>query len=175
MIYWEINGSLDNSQTGLVNYQQFEQGIYQVGQLFGDVFGEDRLNSIELFIDNATAHSGDTPVILPIFGKYVIIKLGIKPHHTESEVAFQFAHELTHFVFYTYLGIDKPFANPQEETICSASALITIKQLYPSDFISYDNHTRGFSKKAYREGADYAESIKYDFNKLKCIIEEFKY
>lgn len=175
MRYWEINGNLDDAQSGLANYSQFEQAICRVKKFFDDVFGADRLNSIDLFVDNATADSGYTPITTTILGKYVVIKLRIAPDDKESEVAYQFAHELTHFVFRAYLGINKPHANEQEETICSAAAVMTIKLLYPLDFSSYDKHIRGLGNNAYRNGAYLAESIQYDFQKLKSMIEEFRY
>lgn len=175
MRYWEINGNLDDTQSGLVNYSQFEHAICRVKSFFDNVFGVDRLNSIGLFVDNATANSGHTPITTTILGKYVVIKLRIAPDDKESKVAYQFAHELTHFVFRTYLGINKPHANEQEETICSAAALMTIKQLYPLDFGLYDKYIRGLSNTSYRNGAYLAESIGYDFQRLKGLIEEFHY
>ena len=175
MKHWEISGNLDDAQNGLANYPQFQQAICRVKKLFDDIFGTERLNSIDLFIDNATAGSGYTPITTTILGKFVVIKLGIAPDDRERKVAYQFAHELTHFVFRTYLGINKPHANAREETICSAAALITIKHLYPSHFNMCDEHVRGLSNTAYRNGAYLAESIGYDFQRLKGIIEEFHY
>lgn len=175
MKHWEISGNLDDAQDGLANYPQFQQAICRVKKLFDDIFGAEKLNSIDLFVDNATAGSGYTPITTTILGKFVVIKLGVAPDDKERKVAYQFAHELTHFVFRTYLGINKPPANAWEETICSAAALTAIKQLYPSDFNLYDGHVRGLSNIAYRNRAYLAESIGYDFQRLKRIIEEFHY
>lgn len=170
MRHWEISGNLDNPQDGLTNYLQFQQTICQVKHLFDNIFGTDTLDKIDLLVDNATGGSGYAPITTPVLGKYVIIKLNITSSDSNSKIAFQFSHELTHFVFHSYWGLNRPRANDQEETICTAASLITLKLLYPEAFDSYVKYVRKLSNTAYREGAELAASIDYDFTKLKAII-----
>jgi len=175
MKHWEISGNLDDPQNGLANYSQFQQTICQVKGLFDNLFGTETLDKIDFLVDNATDGSGYTPITTTVLGKYVIIKLNITANDAESKVAYQFSHELTHLVFRSYLGLNKPHANDQEEAICTAASLITLKILYPEAFGPYVEHVRELSNTAYREGAELATSIDFDFTKLKTIIKEFHY
>lgn len=173
--HFEINGNLNDYIKGLKNYQDFEEVICTVKNLYDRTFGQEIMNRYSLYIDNATENSGHVPIITTILQKYVIIKLGISSTDKQSEIAYQFAHELTHFVFRSYFGLNKPQANYMEEVICSAASLIVIKELFPNDFDSFNNHVKYYASYPYNEGAAYAELIEYSLDELKNKISNFKY
>ena len=133
------------------------------------------MNKHSMYIDNATADSGYTPSITVILRRYLIIKLSISSNNRKSKIAYQFGHELTHFVFYSYFGLDKPLANFDEEMICSAASLIIVKKLFPNDLNMFKSHVNSLSQDYYRKGVEYAESIDYDLENLKKSIINFKY
>lgn len=173
--YWEINGNLYDEQYGLKNIKDFEEVIISVKNLYDQLFGEEVMNKHSMYIDNATADSGYTPSITVILRRYLIIKLSISSNNRKSKIAYQFGHELTHFVFYSYFGLDKPLANFDEEMICSAASLIIVKKLFPNDLNMFKSHVNSLSQDYYRKGVEYAESIDYDLENLKKIIINFKY
>lgn len=171
---FEVNGNLFG-EYGLKNQKDFLETISIVKCQYDIVFGQEVMNKYDLYIDNATKDSGYTPIITPILKKYLIIKLGISDNDSRSKIAYQFAHELTHFVFYSYLGLDKPLANSMEETICSAASLIIIKKLFPEEFVGWNNYVNNLKEEHYRKGVEYALSIEYSLMELKNKIIEFKY
>lgn len=171
---WEINGNL-YGECGLKNVQDFEEVIIKVKNLYDRIFGKDAMNEYDLYIDNATENSGYVPFITIILSKYIIIKLGIYENDSKGKIALQFAHELTHYVFYSYFGLNKPVANCEEETICTAASLIVIRDLFPNEFNIQNVHVKSLTEECYRRGAEYAESLDYSLEKLKDKIMEFKY
>ena len=173
--YWEINGNLYDEQYGLKNIKDFEEVIISVKNLYDQLFGEEVMNKQIMYIDNATADSGYSPIITVILRKYLIIKLCIYSDSIKSEIAYQFGHELTHFVFSSYFGLDKPPANFDEEMICSAASLIVVKELFPNDLDMFKSHVNSLTQDCYRKGVEYAESIDYDLENLKKSIINFKY
>jgi len=175
MKHWEISGNLDDELTGIENYATFESGICKVKSLYDQVFGLDTMNRIDFLVDNATGGSGYTPIATPVLNKLVVIKLRISPKDNEATVAYQFAHELTHVVFRAYFGMNKPKANDQEESICSAASLIVVKKLYPDIFPVYKKYVEALKISAYRNGATLADGLNYDIEKLKCLIADFSY
>ena len=175
MRYWEINGNLNDKETGIANYQVFQKAVCATKTYFDEVFGSNRMNQVFFYVDNATDNSGYTPISTPVLGKIVIIKLGIKGTDHEVKIAYQFAHELTHVVFRSYFGMDKPKANENEEAICTAAALIIIKKMYPNDFAAFEQSAASQSNNGYRMGVPLAKELSSDMVKLRSVIESFSY
>ncbi len=173
--HWEINGDLSDKDYGIVNYSDFEEVICQVKNRYDTVFGIKLMNQLDLYIDNATENSGWTPITTTVLGKYIIIKLNVKPSTLKNTIAFQFAHELTHFVFKIYHGIHKPKANDLEETICTAASLIIVKELYPEDFDEKNHYVKALRYIGYSNGAEFARLLGYDLYKLKQEIIHFDF
>lgn len=161
----EINGNLDGPG-GLKNYGLFQKTILEVYSYFAKKIMSQYPDGPELYIDNATDNSGYTPVTTPIFCKYVIIKLHIVSTDPASKIAFQFAHELTHYVYYTKYGLNKKKADDSEETVCTAASLIYLHDVMPENFASYNEYIKKQGNVGYRNGAVFAEQIEYDFMKL---------
>lgn len=172
---WEINGNLSEEEYGLVNYGNFHIGIISVIELFLKTFGINQMQKIDLYIDNATNNSGYTPIITPVLNKYLIIKLGISEKSDLAMIVYQFAHELTHFIFYTYYGLDKPRATEMEETVCTATSLIAIKNICPDDFDRYCQHVSILVNESYRNGLNLALEVNFDLGLIKKKIESFNY
>ena len=172
---WEINGNLDDKQTGLQNYQMFEDGVCKVKKIYDKIFGIDVMNRIPFYVDNATANSGYTPISTPVLQKIVIIKLNISSKDGESKIIYQFTHELTHVVFRAYFGMDKPRANDKEEALCTAAALMVIKMLCPNDFEFYEDYTANLEYCGYRNGVLLAKTLEYDMEYLRNEIEKYRY
>ena len=175
MQHWEINGNLDDEQSGIANYQVFQKAVCATKSYFDEVFGLDCMNQISFYVDNATADSGYTPISTPVLGKLVIIKLGIRSTDHEAKIAYQFAHELTHVVFRAYFGMDKPRATEDEEAICTAAALTVIKKMYPNDFAAFEQSTMSHLYIGYQRGVPLAKALSYDIIKIRALIETFSY
>lgn len=165
---YEISGNLVGESN--LDFAKFSFAVCKVMYLYIEQFGEELMNSIDLLIDNATEGSGYTPIITPVLGKYLIIKLDIENGFQESVIAYQFSHELMHYVFYAIQGLDKEKANAEEESICSAASLILVKELYPEDFLSNYAHVKNLKEEEYRKGAEVAEGVEFDFKKLKELV-----
>ena len=173
MRYWEINGNLADKKDGIKNYNMFARAISITKCYFDTVFGVDCLNKVPFSVDNATAGSGYTPISTPVLGKLVVIKLGIKPNDCEAQIVYQFAHELTHVVFWVYWGFNKKHATDIEEAICTAASLIVIKNMYPDYFDEYVRYTASLDNIGYRNGVPLAKKICYDMEKIKYMIKNF--
>ena len=173
--YWEINGNLDDESSGIRNYRLFEETVTKVKRLFDSTFGADLLRKVFFSVDNATAGSGYTPITTVVLGKIVVIKLGIAEQDPPDRIAYQFAHELMHVVYQAVFGLNKPRANQQEETVCSAAALITIKALFPASFDTYQKYVSSLTNEAYREGARCAFSANYDLGALMQEVKNTRY
>lgn len=172
---FQINGNLFDDNNGLKNSKDFLEVIASVKNIYDIIFSQEIMDRYDLYIDNATEDSGYTPITTIILKKYVIIKLGISIESSRSIIAFQFAHELTHFVFYSYFGLNKPRTSYMEEIICTAASLIVIRMLFPTEFECWDNYVRCLDKEYYKQGADYAGQLEYNLENLKNKIIEFKY
>lgn len=127
------------------------------------------MTKIPLYIDNATAGSGYTPIITPIFGKYLCIKLGVPNFWDTERIIYQFAHELCHYVFYSLQGIDKPLADTREEMICSAMSLCILKDFY-DNIQRHIDHVNALENVGYRNGGILAERLNYNSRKLANMI-----
>ena len=167
---FEINGNLCDGEYGISNINLFLKIIFEVKQFYLEKLVNIFSENIDLYIDNATKDSGWTPVITPVFKKFLIIKLGISEESTEGQIAYQFAHEYMHYIYYCKYGLEKPSADAKEETICSAASLIVLHELYPSYFKMMDTHVRNLENMAYRKGAELAEEVAYNLQELVSLI-----
>ena len=166
---FEINGNL-YEELGLSNIGEFESGVLKVRKDFINIFGKKLMESVELYVDNATAGSGATPITTPIFKKYVTIKLHIKPNSGEDIVIFQFSHELMHFLFYAKYGLNRKPADKEEESICTAASLISIHKWYPERLEIFIESVLNESNEGYRKGVEVAERMGYSFKNLKELL-----
>ena len=106
MRYWEINGNLYSKQTRLQNIELFQNAIIKTKLVFDNVFGQENMNRVPFYVDNATADSGYTPICTPVLRKVVVIKLGIYSNDDEAKVAYQFAHScLVNTQYSVYTGL----------------------------------------------------------------------
>ena len=166
----EISGNLNDNCTGVKNYALFLQAVASVYCFFCKAFGSTLMETYDIFFDNATAGSGLTPITTPTLKKYLTIKLNIHDASDRALVLFQSSHELTHCVFFAKYGLSKPRADDHEEEICSASSLITIKNLAPEHLERYKKYVAGLEKECYRKGFYLAEEVQYDIYKLRSLI-----
>lgn len=169
---WEINRSLANKQTGMKNYDMFRKVLCATKEYFNAVFGVECLNKIFFYVDNKIDNP-KAPISIPVENIFVRIVLDIGPNHCEARVAYQFAHELTHVVFWDYFGLNKKRATEREETICTAASLIVLKNMYPDDFDRFEQSTASEAYIGYRNGVPLAKGISYDMEKIKALIENF--
>lgn len=161
----QINGNLDKIE----NYENFQNQIIKVYGKFYQLFGGEVMTKIPLYIDNATAGSGYTPIITPIFRKYLCIKLGLPNFWDTERIIFQFAHELCHYVFYSLQGIDKPLSDTREEMICSAMSLCILKDFY-DNIQRHIDYVNALEDVRYRTGGILAERLNYNSMKLANMI-----
>ena len=75
-----------------------------------------------------------------------------------------------HYVYFVKYGLNKPRANDMEEAICTAASLITLYNLYPERFESYNDYVQKLEYNGYRKGAKVATDIKYSMTALKELI-----
>lgn len=160
-----INESLNDSKCGIKNYIQFVRVINHIWNYYEKYFGKELMEKVDLFIDNATCHTGFAPVTMPVFDKFVIIKLQVQPDMTEPAIGVQFSHELLHFVFHCKYGLTRNIDIDREEAICTAAALIYISNFYKELLPSYKNHVATLEE-VYRNGITVAENVEYNFAKL---------
>ena len=165
----EINGNLDGKD-GLSNYNEFSNVINKVLEFYSSYFDANIMSAIDLYIDNATENSGYTPITTPILWKYLIIKLGIDEFSRAEKIAFQFAHELMHYVYYSKYGLKKQKAGEKEESVCTAASLIILHDLYPESFNEYNNYVKSLSDEGYRKGVEVAKSVDYKLDNLEKLI-----
>jgi len=163
---FEINGNLSRPRGLGSKYRIFRRVVVGIRNYYIQHFGQEFMNSIDLYVDNATSDSGNTPNITPVLGKYLTIKLNITQRYDAARIAFQFAHELMHFVFYVKYGINKSHADEKEEEICSAAALIIVHKFYPADFNECNKYVKSLQRPDYRKGAEIAEQLNYQFEEL---------
>ena len=165
---FEISGNLKT----IGQYDNFCNNINLVFSKFTELFGAEVMSRIDLYVDNAIQMTGHTPIIIPVLGKYLFIKLGIRDFSNCKCIVFQFSHELCHYVFYSLKGIKKTFADDKEENLCAAMSLIMVKELFTEDeFQDYYNYALTLEEK-YRLGAIIAGDLQYDITKLKGKIME---
>lgn len=161
----EINGNLDGPG-GLKNYGLFQKTILEVYSYFSNYLMEIYPDGPALYVDNVACNSGYTPITTLVFRKYIIIKLHIDPADPAEKIAFQFAHELTHYVYYIKYGLIKEKADDNEETVCTAASLIYLHDVMPENFTLYNDYVKSLEHAGYRNGAALAEQTGYDFSKL---------
>ena len=135
------------------------------------------MSRIPVYVDNATdIMSGHTPIITPILGKYLCIKLNIDNFLDSQRIVFQFSHELCHYVFYAIKGLDKPFADEYEESICTAMSLCALKSFSADLTKSIDNYeswleyVSKLKNNGYRNGAKVAQSLDFNCKNLRDFI-----
>lgn len=161
----QINSNLDEIE----NYGIFQSQIIKVFIKFYQLFGGDLMTKIPIYVDNATSGSGHTPIITPIFGKYLCIKLGISDFIYTEQIVYQFSHELCHYVFYSLKGLNKPFADTREEMICSAMSLCILKDFY-SNIQRHVEYVSRLENIGYRNGGILAKRLNYSSRKLADMI-----
>lgn len=166
MGHFEINAELADVNDGIENYQIFVDTINSVRDYYISYLGEEFMNKIDLYVDNATRDSGYTPVTITVLNKYVIIKLRIDSSCDAAEIAYQFVHELMHFVCRVKYGLGKEWYVNIEEAICSAASLVYIHEVYPDSFEYYDAHVQNLTYPPYRQGSSIAKDINYNFAEL---------
>lgn len=137
---------------------------------FYKYFGVEVMFKYPVLIDNATRGSGPTPIITPILGKYLIIKLGIEDGLEIGQTVFQVAHELTHLVFFSYLGLDKTRADDYEEGLCSAVSLAFVLNYSPNEIERYLNSLVNSNYEGYRSGVQIAIDHGFSIESLKNTI-----
>lgn len=166
----EISGNLDDIQNGILNYEHFFTTVIEVHGRFIHYFGPEVMRKIPLLIDNGTSYSGYTPIITPVWNTGLIIKLHITNGLDKPKIIYQLAHELTHYVFYSLLGLGKPRADIEEESYCSAASLLLINEIAPDILPLWENHVGSLENQGYRKGLDVAREVEYDMNNLKKLI-----
>jgi len=164
----EINGNLVDEK----DYDIFMKTIIEIFVIFSKTFGNSIMKKYDLFIDNATQNSGYTPITTVLLKKHITIKLGIKEFSNDEEIAYQFSHELCHYVFYSLKGLNKEKADIAEENICSAMSLVIINLLFPNKINKWINHVNGLKNNNYNKGAIIAKKCDFDINILKNRIHE---
>lgn len=164
----EINGNLSEEK----DFPVFCKFIVEILKIFYLTFGEKVMEKYDLFIDNATKNSGHTPMATVLLKKHITIKLGIDNFSNQEQIAYQFSHELCHYVFYSLQGLNKEKAGVIEENICSAMSLVIIKLLFPKNINRWVNYSNNSDDERYNKGAVIAEECNFDINILKNKIYE---
>lgn len=171
---YEINGNLSKIE----HYLNFQVTITNVIFEFTQLFGGDLMSKYPFYVDNCSnqlnSNCGHTPIITPVFKQFLIVKLGVDNFSDTPKIIFQFAHELTHFVFYCIKGIDKEIADHQEEKICTAMSLIMLKTFCDyNTFNIYCDYVKALEYVGYKDGYDLASSLGFDKIRLSEMIQSF--
>ena len=147
-------------------FECFEQTINDVRTRFQQLFGDDVLDRLPLYVDNSTSGGGYTPITDVVLHSYISIKLGIGDFKDKDWITYQFAHEMCHFVYRCLIGIDKKHAEEYEESICSAMSLCFLNG-YSRHFDRWCKHVRKLKYEGYRKGYDVALECNFDPIKLR--------
>ena len=169
MKLFEVNGSLRE----ITNYDYFFENINNVYWIFLRFFGEKIMSRYEVYIDNATAGSGYTPVMTPVWSKYIIIKLGIDDFSNKEQIIWQLSHELCHYVVSTLAGITRKIDETKEEPMSAAMAICVINILCPQSINKWKDYLKSVPNENYRAGYTLAEEINYDIASLRVRINEY--
>lgn len=159
---FQINFNLSDYK----NFSVFERTVYEVRAKFQELFGEDVMNRIPLYVDNSTDGGGYTPITDVVLQCYISIKLCISDFSDKELIVYQFAHEMCHFTYKCLIGINKKHAGAYEESICSAMSLCL---LYGNckDFDDWCKHVRRLKNRGWRKGYDIALECNFSPVKLK--------
>lgn len=164
----EINGNLN--QEGYDNFSKISSFVFCK---FCDLFGFDVMTKIDLYIDNATAGSGYTPIITPVLKKLLVIKLNIPYFNDSEKIIYQLSHELCHYVFYSKLGINKAHADYEEEKLCSAISFCMVHETYINSGLLEQKYIKTIDNQAYSDGYYLAEKINFDIEEMKKLINNY--
>ena len=159
---FEINGNLYEYK----NIEIFERTICEVRAVFLDLFGEEVLNRLPLYVDNSLDGSGYTPIIDVVLRSFVSIKLCIGNFSDTEEIIYQFAHEMCHFVYRCLIGIGKKPADVYEESICSAMSLCCLNGKC-RNFRGWCKHVKTRKNEGYRNGYVVASECNFDPVRLR--------
>lgn len=171
---FEISGALFDKNDGLENIEEIRKVVVEVYSLFNIKFDEKYLNSVKVFVDNSTQNSGHTPLIAPVLNEILIIRLGLTSNSSKGQVIFQFAHELTHALFYSIYGFDKPKALEKEENICTAVSLMVIEDLCPEELAFFLLYVKNLDEPKYRNGFYLYKKTRKDYNTIIDMITDFE-
>ncbi len=174
-ITWEINPNLANKEHGLSNWNAFANTISSVKAHFGYAYGASIMNKVPFYVDNGTENSGYAPIITPVLGKLAVIKLSVREDSRADSIAYQFSHELMHLVYMAHFGLNKPRANDQEESVCSAAALCVIHALYPTLLDAYCQHVQKLTNTAYANGYAIAKKAQFSLKALLPLVQKHSY
>lgn len=159
------------------NYVNYEKIIVWIYTDFLKLFGQELMQKYLLYVDNVvydenyTLTNGYTPIITPIFKKYLILKTNISDFADVPKIIFQFSHELCHYVFYSLMDLNKPYADNEEEGICTAMSLCMLKK-YNIAFEKYKCYVKNLVNEGYKSGYYIGESIDFDCNKVFDLIKD---
>ena len=148
------------------NYENFKNVITEVRTKFQELFGNELLDRIPLYVDNSTAGSGHTPIASVVLQQFVMIKLNIADFSRTEQTTYQFAHEMTHLTYRCLIGINKKQANVYEESICSAMSLCFLHGK-SRNFDSWCQHVRKLTNEGYRKGYEVAVACHFSPEKLR--------
>lgn len=147
-------------------FDVFEDTILEVRAEFQELFGEEVLNRLPLYVDNSLKGSGYTPGIDVVLHSYMNIKLHIDKFWDTELIIYQFAHEMLHFTYRCLIGIDKKHADVYEESMCSAMALCFLNGNC-RNFRRWCKHVQKLKNEGYRKGYDVAKECNFDSVRLR--------
>lgn len=172
-IKFTFNDGLRAGENCIPYWGEISWIISHIHSKFQELFKENKLqNSYPIFLDNADGNfSGHAPIIIPMFGKVLLIKLRLNELKNIGRIYYQYAHEFTHAMFYCELGIDKKFADSEEEAICTAASLLFVNKYCPSQL--EDCKKDALQCELYRGGVPLADEMEYDFEIFKRYFYEY--
>lgn len=177
MAAWEINKNLlGRNGFSQTEYAVFCLSLNIVYQEYVLLFGQDVLLRYPLFVDNATCGSGHTPITIPVLKQIIVIKLNVLGgrdfgvnESCNPRTVYQFAHELGHFVFYCWQGIEKPLADDEEEMLCTAMSFCVLDKYCHDDVSRFLLDCKGTR---YKSGAEFVERFGFDLNTAADLMKK---
>lgn len=122
----QINQNLKDQKHGINNFETYVSIIEDVLRSFALLFGEEIMTKYPLYIDNGYSHAGSLHTIKPIFNKFLHLKTGIADGKDKSEVLFQLTYNLTHYVFYSKFGLERPYLTEYRD-YCTGMAIVIVR------------------------------------------------
>ena len=175
-ILFDFYGGLAKGENSIPYWENMLEIIRIVNEFFEKIFDISAMRyHYPIIIDNIDGRcSGYAPVAVPFFGLVLCIKLRQNRTYDKCSIVFEYAHELTHAMFFYELGINKFDADTDEEAICTAMSLICVKKLMDKDsnrLPQFESIVKNNSK--YRAGYALVRECEYNVTRLKSKFDEY--
>lgn len=156
-----IDKTVKSTETDVI----FNDVVRKVMAEFKGIFGTSLVEALNLLVGT---RAGFPPSIRQVLGDYVAISVGVVDYFGNWEqVVYQLSHEMTHFMGFCTMGIQRPIASEEEEILCTAMALSLARKLCSEGYCEACCAVEEKAdNKGYRDGVKKAKDLNFDVAKI---------